>query len=44
MILDITIGPMFSGKTTKLVNNYLGYIEDNCGYRTLMINHCFDTV
>ena len=43
MILDLTIGPMFSGKTTKLVNNYYGFIEDNCGSRVLMINHSFDT-
>ena len=43
MILDLTIGPMFSGKTTKLVRNYYGFIEDNCGSRVLMINHSFDT-
>lgn len=43
MILDLTIGPMFSGKTTKLVNNYYSYMEDNCGSRVLMINHSFDT-
>ena len=43
MFLDITIGPMFSGKTTKLVQNYYGFMEDNCGSRLLMINHSFDT-
>lgn len=43
MILDLTIGPMFSGKTTKLVRNYYGFIEDNCGSHVLMINHSFDT-
>lgn len=43
MLLDLTIGPMFSGKTTKLVRNYYGFIEDNCGSRVLMINHSFDT-
>ena len=43
MFLDITIGPMFSGKTTKLVQNYYGFMEDNCGSRVIMINHSFDT-
>lgn len=42
MHLELTIGPMFSGKTTKLINSYYGYIEDNCGSRVLMINHMFD--
>lgn len=39
--LEIILGPMFSGKTTHLVNLYNKYIES--GLRVLVINYSADT-
>ena len=37
--LDITVGPMFSGKTKKLIRTYRNYEEKNI----VAINHSLDT-
>ena len=38
--LNIILGPMFSGKTTYLINAYNNNINDNIS--TLAINHALD--
>jgi len=40
MSLDIIVGPMFSGKTTHLINLYNKYLKNN--YKVIAINHIID--
>lgn len=39
--LEVILGPMFSGKTSKLIEIYKQYAF--CGIQTLVINHSHDT-
>ena len=39
--LEVILGPMFSGKTSKIIEIYKQY--SFCGIRTLVINHSHDT-
>jgi thymidine kinase len=41
MSLELFIGPMFSGKTSKLIDIYKKYIY--CGIKVCVINHSLDT-
>ena len=44
MQLKLIIGPMFSGKTSKLISYYNNLISDNIKHNEiLVINHTFDT-
>lgn len=44
MIIKLIIGPMFSGKTSKLITNYDRLITSNISSKNiLVINHTFDT-